>query len=132
VAAAADLAAPPHARSSQKVRTGKPRFPEPPAARRFNLTDLADGVLVDILSRLPCDDHARAAVLSRRFAALVAAQAEAAAAGDEEAMHLDEDFLRALEHAMPPTGGMGMGIDRLLMALTGLGIRETILFPLVK
>ena len=59
-------------------------------------------------------------------------QAQQAAAGDEEAMHLDEDFLRALEHAMPPTGGMGMGIDRLLMALTGLGIRETILFPLVK
>ncbi|CAB4893906.1 MAG: lysine--tRNA ligase [Actinobacteria bacterium] len=59
-------------------------------------------------------------------------QAQQAAAGDEEAMRLDEDFLRALEHAMPPSGGMGMGIDRLLMALTGLGIRETILFPLVK
>ncbi len=44
---------------------------------------------------------------------------------------MDEDF-RALEHAMPPSGGMGMGIDRLLMAITGLGIRETILFPLVK
>jgi lysyl-tRNA synthetase class 2 len=54
------------------------------------------------------------------------------ARGDAEAMPLDEDFLRALEHGMPPCGGMGMGIDRLLMALTGLGIRETILFPLVK
>jgi lysyl-tRNA synthetase class 2 len=60
------------------------------------------------------------------------AQAALAARGDHEAMRLDEEFLRALEHGMPPSGGMGMGIDRLLMALTGLGIRETILFPLVK
>jgi lysyl-tRNA synthetase class 2 len=60
------------------------------------------------------------------------AQARLAAAGDDEAMRLDEDFLTAMEHGMPPSGGMGMGIDRLLIALTGLGIRETILFPLVK
>ena len=60
------------------------------------------------------------------------AQARLAARGDEEAMRLDEDFLRAMEYGMPPTGGMGMGIDRLLMVLTGLGIRETILFPLVR
>jgi lysyl-tRNA synthetase class 2 len=59
-------------------------------------------------------------------------QAALSARGDAEAMRLDEDFLRALEHGMPPSGGMGMGIDRLLMAITGLGIRETILFPLVK
>jgi len=59
-------------------------------------------------------------------------QATLAARGDVEAMSIDEEFLRALEHGMPPTGGMGMGIDRLLMAITGLGIRETILFPLVK
>ncbi|MGQ4496744.1 amino acid--tRNA ligase-related protein, partial [Dermabacteraceae bacterium P13101] len=59
-------------------------------------------------------------------------QARLAAAGDDEAMRLDEDFLTAMEFAMPPTGGMGMGLDRLLMALTGYGIRETILFPLVK
>jgi lysyl-tRNA synthetase class 2 len=59
-------------------------------------------------------------------------QAKLAARGDHEAMRLDEEFLRALEHGMPPTMGMGMGIDRLLMAITGLGIRETILFPLVK
>ncbi|WP_449278145.1 lysine--tRNA ligase [Leucobacter sp. GX24907] len=59
-------------------------------------------------------------------------QAAQAAQGDDEAMRVDEDFLRALEHGMPPSGGMGMGMDRLLMALTGLGIRETILFPLVK
>jgi lysyl-tRNA synthetase class 2 len=60
------------------------------------------------------------------------AQALLAAAGDDEAMRVDEDFLAAVEYALPPTGGMGMGVDRLLMALTGLGIRETILFPLVK
>ena len=59
-------------------------------------------------------------------------QAQLGAKGDLEAMQVDEDFLRAMEFAMPPTGGMGMGLDRLLMALTGLGIRETILFPLVK
>ncbi len=59
-------------------------------------------------------------------------QAKLAARGDLEAMRIDEEFLRAMEHGMPPMGGMGMGIDRLLMAITGLGIRETILFPLVK
>jgi lysyl-tRNA synthetase class 2 len=61
-----------------------------------------------------------------------AEQARAAAAGDDEAMLLDEDFLVALEHAMPPCTGTGMGIDRLLMALTGLSIRETVLFPIVR
>jgi lysyl-tRNA synthetase class 2 len=60
------------------------------------------------------------------------AQARLGAEGDDEAMPVDDDFLRSLEYGMPPSGGVGMGIDRLLMALTGLGIRETILFPLVR
>ncbi|MYV97908.1 bifunctional lysylphosphatidylglycerol synthetase/lysine--tRNA ligase LysX [Streptomyces sp. SID3343] len=55
-----------------------------------------------------------------------------ASGGDVEAMRLDEDFLRAMEFAMPPSGGVGIGIDRMIMAFTGRGIRDTILFPLVK
>jgi lysyl-tRNA synthetase class 2 len=64
--------------------------------------------------------------------ARLTAQSLRAAGGDPEAMQLDEDFLRALEYGMPPSGGVGMGIDRMLIMLTGLSARDTVLFPLVK
>ena len=59
-------------------------------------------------------------------------QSRRAAAGDDEAMQLDEDFLRALEYGAPPMGGIGLGIDRLVMLFTNVGIRESILFPILK
>lgn len=60
------------------------------------------------------------------------AQSLKAAGGDPEAMELDEDFLEALEYAMPPSGGLGIGVDRVVMLLTGRTIRETLPFPLVR
>jgi lysyl-tRNA synthetase, class II len=64
--------------------------------------------------------------------ARLTAQSLLAAGGDPDAMQLDEDFLRALEYGLPPSGGMGMGIDRMLGLLTGATVRETVLFPLVR
>jgi lysyl-tRNA synthetase class 2 len=60
------------------------------------------------------------------------AQALLRSSGDGEAMPLDEDFLAAMEHGMPPAGGLGLGVDRLLTAFTGLGIRDTVLFPITR
>jgi lysyl-tRNA synthetase, class II len=95
---------------------------DPRLAERWDLvafgTELGTGYseLVD-----PVEERAR-----------LTAQSLLAAGGDPEAMVVDEDFLQALEYGMPPAGGMGMGIDRMLIMFTGETIRETILFPMVR
>lgn len=68
-------------------------------------------------------------VLQRR---VLTAQSLAAAAGDPEAMEVDETFLHALEVGMPPTGGLGLGVDRMVMAITGVTIRDALAFPFVR
>ena len=101
----------------------RPKPSEPRLAEAFDL--IIGGVEI-----APAYSELADPVLQReRFAE----QARLAAAGDEEAMPLDEEFLTALEYGMPPAGGMGMGIDRLVMLLTGArSLRETILFPAIR
>ncbi|KAA1418069.1 lysine--tRNA ligase [Mumia zhuanghuii] len=107
----------------QSVRPlAKPHRSKPGLAEAFDL-------IINGVELAPAYSELNDPVLQR---AMLVEQAELAAAGDPEAMEVDEDFLRALEFGMPPAGGMGLGVDRLVMLLMGVGIREAILFPAAR
>jgi lysyl-tRNA synthetase, class II len=107
---------------SETSPLARPHPADPRLAQRWDLVAFGTEIgtayseLID-----PVDQRERLTEQSRR-----------AAAGDPEAMEIDEAFLTALEYAMPPTGGLGLGVDRLVMMLTGQPIRATLAFPFVR